>query len=208
MKHIHKDVRRAARRISRIDAKTVSASAIAIMLGAAILVGCGSTSAKAAAPKEYSGRFSQIISELDKDKYYAVADAGKDGEVLLVADEVYDYNDGQISAIAADIYDLDENGNAVEAGSIRSAGTAYPIAEANHCLMYGSGHHMGKVFVEGGNIITREYADEIFDEKGNVTYSYYDLDRKFEGEVESDTDLRRMFNTYNEADKIIFQKAE
>lgn len=153
-------------------------------------------------------KYDKIISQLNKDQWYAFADINKDYDVLLVTDYTYDNLDGNMAAIDATLYGLDENGDVYELGTVQSAGTAYPLSVYNQCLLYGGNHCVHMIFVEGGSMITKLYADEIFDEEGNATYSVFDYDEHFEGNVDDDTKLMEMYDIYGQATVINFTKVE
>ncbi len=152
-------------------------------------------------------KYDSFISELSADKYYAFAGVGKQCDVLLVTDGVYDYGDGNMAAIDAKIYCLDAGGNVVEVGTVMSDGTAYPLSVYDEYLICGGGHHVEMDFVNNGNLITYKYAEEVFDENAKATYGYFDYDSKFEGEVDDDSKLTELFDIYAKAIVINFNKA-
>jgi hypothetical protein len=56
--------------------------------------------------------------------------------------------------------------------------------------------------------VTKEDAEETFDEDGNATYYYFSLDDEFEGEVDDDSHLMQLFDEYGEADVVDFTVIE
>ena len=152
--------------------------------------------------------YDEVISKLSKDQWYTFADISKDYDILLVTDGTYDNLDGNMAAIDATLYGLDSEGKVVELGTVESNGTAYPLAVYDQCLMFGGNHHMGMIFVENGNVITKLDASETFDEEGNATYSLFDYDEHYEGPVDDDTKLKEMYEIYGEAIVLNFNQVQ
>lgn len=152
-------------------------------------------------------KYDSVISNLKEDQYYAFADICKDYDVLLVADSVFDNGNGEMESISAKLYGLDENDKVFELGEVSSTGTAYPLAVYDGCLMFGGHHRVAEVFADGGSMITKKDASEEFDQTGAAKYFYFDLDEKFEGEVEDDSKFMAMWEDYEKATIISFTKA-
>lgn len=200
----------------------------AFALSAAMLFGCSKPAAGTSAPettavaetaaeeKEESTiappflsnleKYDSVISKLSENDYYAFADICKDYDVLVVTDGVYDHGEGIMAAIHATLYGLDKDGKVFEFGIVSSEGTAYPLAVYDGCLMFGGNHHVGKVFTDGSNLITKMDAEETFDESGKAKYFVFDLDEKFEGEVEDNTKLVQLYDEYEKAVVLNFTK--
>ena len=153
-------------------------------------------------------KYNEIISGLSENQYYAFADACEDYDVLLVTDGVYDNLDGNMATIDATVYGLDADGNVIEMGKVMSSGTAYPLAVYDGCLIYGGNHHVAMSFIKDGSIITKLDASEEFDTDGNATYYLFDLENQYEGEVDDDSTLMKMYEYYGEATVLNFVKAE
>lgn len=188
----------------------IMTAAVAVMM----LSGCGSNAKATADEGSIKPPFQadiemydSVISGLKDNQYYAFADAGRDYDVLLVTDGVYEYDENTMGAIDATVYGLDPDGKVVELGTVFSDGTAYPISVYDGCLMYGGNHHMAMTFVKDGNFITKKHAEEVFDENGNATYGYFDYDEHFEGEVFNNSKLMEMYDNFGKATVINFNKA-
>lgn len=153
-------------------------------------------------------KYDSIISTLTEEQYYAFAGIGEDYDALLVTDGVYDYGDGIMAAIDAKVYGFGSDGKIYEAGSVWSDGTAYPIAVYENSIMFGGNHRMAMACVRDGSVIIEKEADEVFDEQGNATYSYNEGDIDNIQEVEDDSILSEMFETYNNATVINFFRGE
>ena len=153
-------------------------------------------------------KYDSIISTLTEEQYYAFAGIGEDYDALLVTDGVYDYGDGIMAAIDAKVYGFGSDGKIYEAGSVWSDGTAYPIAVYENSIMFGGNHRMAMACVRDGSVIIEKEADEVFDEQGNATYSYNEGDIDNIQEVEDDSILSEMFETYKNATVINFFRGE
>ena len=152
-------------------------------------------------------KYDSIISTLTTDQYYAFADAGDGYDVLLVASGAYDNGDGNMAAIDATVYGL-ENGEPCYAGSVWSDGTAYPIAVYENMLMFGGNHKMAMANVIDAAVIIQKEAYEEFDEKGNATYFLNEGDIDNIKELEDNSVLTEMFDTYSKAIVLNFTQGE
>ena len=152
-------------------------------------------------------KYDSIISTLTTDQYYAFADVGDGYDVLLVASGAYDNLDGNMAAIDATVYGLD-NGEPCYAGSVWSDGTAYPIAVYENMLMFGGNHRMAMANVKDAAVIVQKEAYEEFDEQGNATYFLNEGDIDNIKELEDDSVLTEMFDTYSKAIVLNFFQGE
>ena len=153
-------------------------------------------------------KYDSVIAGLKAGQYYGFAGVCKEYDILLVTDGVFDMGDGTMAAIDATLYGLDNDGNVIELGNVMSSGTAYPLAVYDDAyLMYGGNHHMYMSYVDGGSIINKKYAEEVFDTEANATYYLLDADKKFEGEVDDDSELVKMYEAYADAVVINFTKS-
>lgn len=152
-------------------------------------------------------KYDSIISTLTTNQYYAFADVGDGYDVLLVADGVYDNLDGNMAAINATVYGLD-NGKPYYAGNVWSDGTAYPIAVYENMLMFGGNHSMTMANVIDASVIIQKEAYEQFDEQGNATYFLNEGDIDNIKELEDDTVLKEMYETYSKATVLNFFQGE
>ena len=143
-------------------------------------------------------KYDSIISTLTTKQYYAFADVGAGYDVLLVTDGVFDNGDGNMAAIDATVYGLD-NGEPCYAGSVWSDGTAYPIAVYENMLMFGGNHKMAMANVIDASVIVQKEAYEEFDEQGNATYFLNEGDIDNIKELEDNSVLTEMYNTYSQA---------
>lgn len=152
-------------------------------------------------------KYDSIISTLTTNQYYAFAGVCEDYDVLLVADGVYDNGDGNMAAIDATVYGID-NGEPCYAGSVWSDGTAYPIAVYEDKLMFGGNHKMAMANVVDAAVIVQKEAYEEFDEQGNATYFLNEGDIDNIKELEDDSVLTEMYETYAQATVINFFQGE
>lgn len=152
-------------------------------------------------------KFESILSTVTTQQYYAFAAVGDD-DVLLVANDVYDYGDGTMAAIDAIVYAVADNGEIYQAGNVWSSGTAYPIAVYDNCLMFGGNHEMSMASVMDGSVVIVKEAYEQFDEQGNATYFYNEGDIDNIQEPEDNSILLEMFETYEKATPINFFQGE
>ena len=152
-------------------------------------------------------KYDSIISTLTTEQYYAFASVGDGYDVLLVADGVYDNLDGNMAAIDAIVYGLD-NGEPCYAGSVWSDGTAYPIAVYEDMLMFGGNHRMAMANVIDASVIVQKEAYEEFDEQGNATYFLNEGDIDNIKELEDNSVLTEMYDTYSKAIVLNFFQGE
>ncbi|MBQ0028394.1 MAG: hypothetical protein KBS96_07310 [Lachnospiraceae bacterium] len=220
----------------KIIAKKYLAVITAAVLSAGMLMGCGNNGA-AEAPEEQKNetieatkeevaesseveessvvtpflddieKYNSIISTLTTEQYYAFAGVGDGYDVLLVANGVYDNGDGNMAAIDATVYGID-NGEPCYAGSVWSDGTAYPIAVYEDMLMFGGNHKMAMANVINAAVIVQKEAYEEFDEQGNATYFLNEGDIDNIKELEDNSVLTEMFETYNQATVLNFFQGE
>lgn len=152
-------------------------------------------------------KYDSIISTLTTNQYYAFADAGDGYDVLLVADGVFDNGDGNMAAIDATVYGID-NGEPCYAGSVWSDGTAYPIAVYENMLMFGGNHKMAMANVIDAAVIIQKEAYEEFDEQGNASYFLNEGDIDNIKELEDNSILTEMYDTYSQAVVLNFFQGE
>ena len=152
-------------------------------------------------------KYDSIISTLTTDQYYAFADVGDGYDILLVANGAFDNGDGNMAAIDATVYGLD-NGEPMYAGSVWSSGTAYPIAVYENMLMFGGNHNMAMANVIDAAVIIQREAYEEFDEQGNATYFLNEGDIDNIKELEDNSVLMEMFDTYSKAIVLNFFQGE
>jgi hypothetical protein len=172
---------------------------ICVMAMGVMFTGCGKAAEK--------GEYDEVISSLKAGQAYAYVDiAGGEHQALLVADDTYDDGNGHNVAISAALYCLDTDGSVINYTNVLSEGTAYPIAVKDGYLYYGGNHHVAKEYIdlEYASVMTKEDAEESFDENGNEAYYYFSLDDEFEGEVDDDSHLMQLFDEYGEADVVDF----
>ena len=152
-------------------------------------------------------KYDSIISTLTTNQYYAFAAVGDGYDVLLVTDGVFDNGDGNMAAIDATVYGLD-NGEPFYAGSVWSDGTAYPIAVYEDMLMFGGNHRMAMANVIDATVIVQKEAYEEFDEQANATYFLNEGDIDNIKELDDNSVLTEMFDTYSQAIVINFFQGE
>ncbi|MCR4901420.1 MAG: hypothetical protein K6A23_01060 [Butyrivibrio sp.] len=153
--------------------------------------------------------FTQIVDKLEDGNGYGNAQiAGQD--VLLVAQDVYDYDgNGTYVAIDADVYTY-LDGTLTYAGYVTGGGTAYPLAVGNDWLYVGGNHFMRKMTLELGMIFIDEEAYVEYDANGNGVYYYHsdlhDVEADENNQVEDDTLLNSFYDEYMDAEMVVFNK--
>ena len=153
-------------------------------------------------------KYDSIISTLTTNQYYSFAAVGDGYDVLLVSEYVYDNGDGNMAAIDATVYGINENGEPCYAGNVWSDGTAYPIAVYEDMLMFGGNHNMAMANVIDGSIIIQKEAYEEFDEQGNASYFLNEGDIDNIKELEDNSVLTEMYDTYSKAIVLNFFQGE
>jgi len=96
--------------------------------------------------------YDEIISLLEGTESYALVKIkGYDGDVLLVADNVYDNLDGNMATIEATPYTMKSTGEVTADSMLSSGGTAYPISIGDDGLVYLYGNHSVETQCYGEN---------------------------------------------------------
>jgi len=96
--------------------------------------------------------YDEIIGLLEGSEAYAfVKIKGYDGDVLLVADNVYDNLDGNMATIEATPYTMKSTGVVSSDSMLTSGGTAYPISIGDDGLVYLYGNHSVETECYGEN---------------------------------------------------------
>lgn len=121
--------------------------------------------------------YGELIAGLKADQSYALVKLGRDvGEVLLVADGTYfDQKIEAWESFDATVYaKMDEQ--VYDLGPISGSGTAYPIRYDGDGIFVAGGHYVARYLPdqETKQLNLVSYADEVFDEAGNVTYTVYE----------------------------------
>ncbi len=115
--------------------------------------------------------------EENKGKGYVNARIG-DQDVLLVADQTYEYEPGKSAAIDAEIFYYTDEGPAymdyVEAG-----GTAYPLTVKDGVLYVGGNHFMIKYTINGDRLEAAEEVYVQYNTDGDASYYYRTGDSAF-----------------------------
>ena len=126
--------------------------------------------------------------------------------VVLVTDGTYGYN-GLEASFNSEVYGLDEGGNWRKMQVIAGSGTAYPIRYDKSGIYVTGGHFAAFYSVdwEKMELVQEEYANEVFDENGNVTYLYA-ADGKMEQSVEDNRYLVELYDRYEKAELVDFRK--
>lgn len=172
-------------------------AAILALVFLTAVMGCGQT-------KE-EDIYNSVVSSLAKEDSYAYVELqGLEHPVLLVTDGTWEA-DGKKEAMYCQVYYV-SGGEAKLYGEILTQGTAYPVTYDQDGI-YGAGHHYVIRYIldtEADELVEAEYANEIFDEDANVTYSYFNLE---DGEaiVEDDTRLNEMFDKWGNTEAVDFQ---
>jgi len=120
--------------------------------------------------------YDEIISLLEGTEAYAfVKIKGYDGEVLLVADNVYDNLDGNMATIETTPYTMKSTGVVSADSMLSSGGTAYPISIGDDGLVYLYGNHSVETQCYGENgtedvglMVMKLISISEFDENGDI----------------------------------------
>lgn len=140
---------------------------------------------------------------------YAYVELKRGGTpILLVTDGTYGYN-GLEASFCSVIYSQLEDGSWQKIGQAAGSGTAYPIRYDKNGIYITGGHFAAYYSVdrEEMTLIRKEYAAEVFDENGNVTY-FYAANGQTEHSVEDNSYLNALFDRYEKAELLGFQKSE
>ena len=167
--------------------------------------------------------YDEIIGLLEGDEAYALVDIkGYDGQVLLVAESVYDDLLGHMATTECTPYTIKDNGKASADSILVSGGTATPLAMDKEGHVFTATHQNIDKQCYGDNgtsdksmmIVTSVYADELDDNGVPKTVSGFkrtknslvDDDSEYlkEDEVELWTQL---WKEYEKAEPISFTKA-
>ena len=148
--------------------------------------------------------FTRILDkEENKGKGYINVKIG-DQDVLVVADQTYEYEPGQYAAIDAEIFYYKDDQPAyldyVEAG-----GTAYPLEVIDDVLYVGGNHFMIKYTIKDDKLVVTEETYVTYDTDGNAMYYYRTEDTDFadHDQAESESAFQRMFGEMDE-EKILY----
>lgn len=122
---------------------------------------------------------------------------GADDPLTLMTD--YTMEDG--TSFCCSVYAPDGRAN-----YLSGSGTAYPIRYDGTGIYVAGGHFVGRyVFEEAaGELYLAEYANELFDENGAVSYIHY---TQADGRqpVDSDSALKDLLGRYERAEPVIFE---
>ena len=99
--------------------------------------------------------FTQIVDrKLTAGMGYANAKIGSE-DALLVCSNAYDDMNGNMYAVDATVF-IYKDGVPYEAGSVCSAGTAYPLVERDGTVYSGSNHWVCKYSIEDDRVVVNE----------------------------------------------------
>ena len=156
-----------------------------------------------AAPME-EATFTEIVNGLKAGDAYAV-EVINGVDVLFVTDYTFE-DEGSNRAIGADLY-IYENGAPKTIGHVEAGGTAYPLGITDGVLYVGRNHAITAYVVADGALVARESIEELFDEDGNVSYTYTPGEGG-EGSNFAAEDVKAMmsdmYKDYNEGEIIAF----
>ncbi|GEM_PF-2718627 len=149
--------------------------------------------------KDVFESYDEIIGLLEKGNAYAYIELqGYDGQMLAIAESVYDNLDGNMASIETSVYyKSKEDGKVYFSGNALSGGTAYPIA-CQDGILYTAGNHMYESYFvseKTGGLMVKDYICEEFDKDGKATYSGFlrstnSFEPQYETEVkENDAEL-------------------
>ncbi len=121
--------------------------------------------------------FTQIVDKLPDGKGYTNVTIG-DTDVLLVAEQMYEWEPGMVAAIDAEIYAYID-GAPVCLGHVDCGGTAYPLQLKDGFLYTGGNHYMRKYTVRDNALAIAEEVYVSYDQDGGETYYYRTADTDF-----------------------------
>lgn len=151
--------------------------------------------------------YNKFISQLAEKQYYAFAELESIAyPVLLITDQVYEYEEGVQAAISCEVYYI-KDGKIVAIGEISSEGTAYPVSCSDQGIYTAGHHYVEKYQVDEdlGILTSEENAEEVFEEgTGKETY-FYTINGVKES-VENRQKLEMLFEQYEKADMLNFQR--
>jgi len=154
--------------------------------------------------------YDEIISLLEGTEGYALVKIkGYEGDVLLVADNVYDNLDGNMATIEATPYTKKSTGVVTADSMLISGGTAYPISIGEDGLVYLYGNHLVETQCYGGNgtddvglMVMKHISISEFDSNGDIAkVSGFHRNPDITSVIDNDS------VDYNEDDVEIFNKA-
>ncbi len=149
--------------------------------------------------------FTEIVDSLNPEMAYANATISET-DVLLVASGSYDNMDGNQAAIDSAVFMYDSEGNIAYLGDVECGGTAMPIAVLDGNLFVGGNHFITKYAITDGELVIAESAYEEYDASGNATYFYASEGSEYET-VDSDSDLLRLYEEYENAEVVNYMPA-
>lgn len=128
----------------------------------ALCSGCNQQSKKEATPEDVSKSYEAFIQEQketdNKDKIYAAITKADDGsQVLLIADEIMEFNN---QAVKASVYSYSD-GQVTKICDIESTSTAYPIGFVDGKYLVTGSHHSVERYLVSGNSVSVEKLDGI-----------------------------------------------
>jgi len=148
------------------------------------------------------GTFTEMLSDFKKGMGFANVKVG-DTDVFLASSGTYNGENNTKNAIDASVFMYNDKGEICYLGQVQSAGTAYPIAVSDGCLVTGGHHNVTKTTVREGKLVVAEEARENFDTDANATYTYT-TEKDGEQKVENDTKLTELFDEYAAAEIVDF----
>ena len=139
---------------------------IVLIMLAAALAGCGRKGAGTPYEDDMKS-YDSVIESLPAGSYYAFADMSPDHDALLVTEYVFDNLDGTLAAIDATVYGFDKDGGIKEYGTVKSGGTANPLAVKDGELYCAHHQYIDKVRID-------ESASEMITDEGDYFEDYGD----------------------------------
>ena len=114
--------------------------------------------------------FTQIVDQLEDGKGYTNTALG-DVDLLVVADEMYEWEPGMVASIGAELFEY-KGGAPVYLGYVGCGGTAYPLQVKDGFLYAGGNHYLRKYTVKDDALIIAEevYVDYTKDGEGICYY--------------------------------------
>ena len=144
---------------------------------------------------------------LTDDQSYFYMETKRGGiPVLLVTEGTYRCDELDVG-FYCNVYCSEEGAWRV-LGQVAGSGTAYPLRYDENGIYAAGGHFIAyySVDAEKKQLVEKEYAEELFDDNGNVTYIHY-MDGEREQVVEDDRYFLAMLEKYGKAEIVNFSAA-
>ena len=121
--------------------------------------------------------FTQVVDKLPDGKGYTNTALG-DVDLLVVADQMYEWEPGMVASIGAEFFEY-KGGAPVYLGYVGCGGTAYPLQVKDGYLYNGGNHYLRKYTVKDDALVIAEEVYVTYDADGRELYYYRTADKAF-----------------------------